>query len=177
MSMPAPDSEEIPPASAELAASVDLSTHDGDAPFDSGAGRREASRISSESPGARSSTEQAPTGWVLIALVPFDGREPPRQASDELAQAVWCAVSSLWHPALLSSARRAAADRADRIAIATWCKRDPRGRRRTLGPASFRIPNPGRGFQERAAGIGNGPGRLDCRDPRTAGSRRCRRSR
>jgi alpha-mannosidase len=43
-------------------------------------------------------------GWTLIALVPFEGREPPLSVSDDLAQAVWCAVTSLWHPALLSSA-------------------------------------------------------------------------
>jgi alpha-mannosidase len=46
----------------------------------------------------------APDGWALIALVPYDGLEPPGDARDELAQAVWCAISALWHPALLSHA-------------------------------------------------------------------------
>jgi alpha-mannosidase len=43
-------------------------------------------------------------GWVLIALVPYDGHEPPADVADELAQAVWCAISALWHPVLLSHA-------------------------------------------------------------------------
>jgi alpha-mannosidase len=49
--------------------------------------------------------EPARQEWALIALVPYDGREPPASVSDELAQAVWCAVSALWHPSLLSHAR------------------------------------------------------------------------
>jgi len=49
--------------------------------------------------------EPAPQEWVLIALVPYDGCEPPAEVRDELAQAVWCAVSALWHPSLLSHAR------------------------------------------------------------------------
>jgi len=48
--------------------------------------------------------EPAREGWSLIALVPYDGREPPPDVGDELAQAVWCAVSALWHPALLERA-------------------------------------------------------------------------
>jgi len=48
--------------------------------------------------------ESASEGWSLIALVPYDGQEPPPDVSDELAQAVWCAVSALWHPALLARA-------------------------------------------------------------------------
>ena len=44
-------------------------------------------------------------GWSLVALVPYDGREPPPNAGDQEAQAVWCAVSSIWHPALLARAR------------------------------------------------------------------------
>jgi alpha-mannosidase len=41
---------------------------------------------------------------VLIALVPYDGHEPPATVSDDLAQAAWCAVSALWHPSLLPRA-------------------------------------------------------------------------
>jgi alpha-mannosidase len=44
-------------------------------------------------------------GWSLIALVPHDGREPPATAGDEPSRAVWCAVSSIWHPSLLARAR------------------------------------------------------------------------
>jgi alpha-mannosidase len=40
----------------------------------------------------------------LIALVPYGGQEPPQDVSDELAQSVWCAVSALWHPAILARA-------------------------------------------------------------------------
>jgi alpha-mannosidase len=43
-------------------------------------------------------------GWALFALVPYDGTEPPSDLGDETAQAIWCAVSSLWHPALLARA-------------------------------------------------------------------------
>jgi alpha-mannosidase len=44
-------------------------------------------------------------GWSLIALVPHDGVEPPASVSESLAQAVWCAVSAIWHPSLLARAR------------------------------------------------------------------------
>ncbi len=43
-------------------------------------------------------------GWTLIALVPHDGKEPPPNVSDQLARAVWCAVSAPWHPSLLARA-------------------------------------------------------------------------
>ncbi|HZW30461.1 MAG TPA: glycosyl hydrolase family 38, partial [Isosphaeraceae bacterium] len=43
--------------------------------------------------------------WALIVLIPHDGREPPANVREELAQAVWCAVSAPWHPALLAQAR------------------------------------------------------------------------
>ena len=58
-------------------------------------------------------------GWALIALVPYDGQEPPATVSDELAMGVWCAVSALWHPSLLAQCRRAAADRIGRFPVAT----------------------------------------------------------
>ncbi len=105
MTTPASDSEEIPPGMGGQTSEIDsipLKAMPLSTPELEGASEPE----SSESTLAKS--DQAPsesTGWVLIALVPFEGREPPHQASDELAQAVWCAVSSLWHPALLSSAR------------------------------------------------------------------------
>jgi alpha-mannosidase len=44
-------------------------------------------------------------GWVLIALVPYEGIEPPSDVRDDLARAVWCTVSAIWHPALLGRAR------------------------------------------------------------------------
>jgi alpha-mannosidase len=43
-------------------------------------------------------------GWALIALIPYDGQEPPASVDDELAQAVWCAVTALWHPSILARA-------------------------------------------------------------------------
>ncbi len=52
----------------------------------------------------RAPVEPAPPGWVFIALVPHNGREPPPQLGDQLALEVWCAVSALWHPSLLSRA-------------------------------------------------------------------------
>src|SRR5579883_644491 len=39
---------------------------------------------------------------VLIALIAFNGLEPPASLSDQEALGAWCAVSSLWHPALLA---------------------------------------------------------------------------
>src|SRR5262245_30513693 len=53
---------------------------------------------------ATTDSESGTVGWALIAMVPFDGREPPADVSDELAQATWCAVSALWHPSLLAHA-------------------------------------------------------------------------
>jgi alpha-mannosidase len=102
MSMPAPDPEEIPPAAAELVPPVDHSMLTAD-PLSTPEPVIGVEPEGSDAPGPDQS-QPTPTGWVLIALVPFEGREPPRQVSDELAQAVWCAVSSLWHPALLSIA-------------------------------------------------------------------------
>ena len=99
MTMPAPDSEEIPPAAAEQAPPIDLVAMTAmplSTPELVAVGEPEVSR----SPGL-DQVEGTSAGWVLIAAVPFEGREPPRHVSDELAQAVWCAVSSLWHPALL----------------------------------------------------------------------------
>jgi alpha-mannosidase len=48
--------------------------------------------------------EPAGEGWTLIALIPYDGQEPPASVRDEMALAVWCAVSALWHPSLLARA-------------------------------------------------------------------------
>ena len=102
MSASASDSEEIPPAMEEPAAPAGFTTLSA-MPLSTPGMVVEPKVDLSESPGIHQ-LEKSPKGWVLIALVPFEGREPPHQVSDELAQAVWCAVSSLWHPALLSSA-------------------------------------------------------------------------
>jgi alpha-mannosidase len=104
MTTPAPNSEEIPPGAGEQSSEVDPTPLEA-MPLATSelGGTSEPDRSESTSTVADQALS-APAGWVLIALVPFEGREPPRQASDDLAQAVWCAVSSLWHPALLSSA-------------------------------------------------------------------------
>ena len=44
-------------------------------------------------------------GWILVALIADDGQEPAAHLSDRAALAAWCAVSALWHPALLAQAR------------------------------------------------------------------------
>jgi len=102
MSMPSLDPDETqpsatepasPPESARLTA-LPLSTPELLAVDESAATRV----VAPEQP------EPAREEWVLIALVPYDGREPPQAVSDELAQAVWCAVSAVWHPSLLSHA-------------------------------------------------------------------------
>src|SRR5262249_12185124 len=61
---------------------------------------------SDEIPGASGAGSERPEdGWSLIALVPHDGKEPPASVSEEMALAVWCAVSAIWHPSLLARAR------------------------------------------------------------------------
>jgi alpha-mannosidase len=102
MTMPAPDPEEIPPAAVELVPPVDLATMTA-MPLSTPGLVAPVEPATSES-SELNQAESVVAGWVFIALIPFDEREPPCQVSDELAQAVWCAVSSLWHPALLSSA-------------------------------------------------------------------------
>lgn len=102
MSMSAPDPEETPPAAAELAVPLDASTLTA-MPLSTPELLGGEGPLADQAP-EPDQTEPAPAGWALIAMVPFEGREPPAQVSDELAQAVWCAVSSLWHPALLSTA-------------------------------------------------------------------------
>ncbi|WP_406700963.1 glycosyl hydrolase family 38 [Singulisphaera sp. Ch08] len=49
----------------------------------------------------------APEGgqWSLIALIAHDGVEPPANLADSEALGTWCAISSLWHPALLAQSR------------------------------------------------------------------------
>jgi alpha-mannosidase len=102
MSMPASDPEEKPPAAVEVTVPPDASTPS-EMPISPAEPVALAEPLVTEAPSVDQS-ESAPPGWALIALVPFEGREPPASVSDDLAQAVWCAVTSLWHPALLSSA-------------------------------------------------------------------------
>ena len=82
MTMPVSDSEEIPPAAGELASEVDptplkampLSTPELE-------GASELEGLQFDVNGNLNQSSSAPAGWVLIALVPFEGREPPRQVS------------------------------------------------------------------------------------------------
>ncbi len=104
MTMSAPDPEELspaasdlpPPSESPLLTALPLATPELVGPLIAQA----AETIVSSQP------EIAPVRdeWALIALVPFDGREPPAETSDDLASAVWCAVSALWHPSLLARA-------------------------------------------------------------------------
>src|SRR5216117_171088 len=103
MSMPSLDPEETPPDAVAAeppspTASLPPASSDeaaAGAPEPTGADREEG--LSSESPAPNN-------GWTLIALIPHDGREPPANTTDELARAVWCAISALWHPSLLARA-------------------------------------------------------------------------
>jgi alpha-mannosidase len=114
MSMSAPDPEETPTSATELApptespslTALPLSTPELVAQDQA----EVAEAVVPEQPAAEPAREE----WVLIALVPHEGREPPANVSDELAQAVWCAVSALWHPSLL--ARTAALPRIESVA-------------------------------------------------------------
>jgi alpha-mannosidase len=56
-------------------------------------------------------------GWTLVALISHQGKEPPANLSDVLAQQTWCAVSALWHPSLL--ARAAALPRIEPVETAS----------------------------------------------------------
>ena len=78
MSMPAPDLEEKPPAVGELAATPDASTTSA-MPHSTPEQAVGAEPLVTEGT-IPDQTESAPAGWTLIALIPFDGREPP--ASD-----------------------------------------------------------------------------------------------
>ena len=103
MNIPASDPEDVPTPSVEQAPPVDVSSL-------TAMPLATPELFSTEEPiGAESTrpdqSESVSDGWVLIAIIPFEGREPPRQVSDELAEAVWCALSGLWHPALLASAK------------------------------------------------------------------------
>jgi alpha-mannosidase len=42
--------------------------------------------------------------WALVALIADDGQEPAGDLSEAAALGAWCAVSALWHPALLAQA-------------------------------------------------------------------------
>ena len=44
------------------------------------------------------------SGWTLATLIPNDGKEPPADFGDDAAQSLWCALTALWHPALLAGA-------------------------------------------------------------------------
>lgn len=46
------------------------------------------------------------SGWTLATLIPNDGKEPPANLDDDQAQALWSAITALWHPALLAGAAR-----------------------------------------------------------------------
>jgi alpha-mannosidase len=54
--------------------------------------------------GAPEAADDAVDQWSLIALIPNDGQEPPAARTDADADAIWAAVTALWHPALLALA-------------------------------------------------------------------------
>lgn len=61
--------------------------------------------MESESPEANPSPEPdapLPDAPRLVAMIEFDGQEPPRNLTDRQAEAAWAAVSAIWHPALLA---------------------------------------------------------------------------
>jgi alpha-mannosidase len=48
--------------------------------------------------------ETRPGALTLVAAIPNAGEEPPAHQTDREAQAIWSAVSALWHPSLLARA-------------------------------------------------------------------------
>ena len=99
MSMPSLEPEETPVAPDELGL-AGLSPNP--LPPEESVELEEVNPAAIEGPGT--ALEPAGDGWALIALVPYDGLEPPAAVSDDLARAVWCAVSALWHPSILARA-------------------------------------------------------------------------
>jgi alpha-mannosidase len=99
MSVPSLEPDDIPPAPYE-ADSPELASAPHFAVEAESAGEVGAEVVEV----ARTAIEPAADAWTLIAMVPYDGQEPPATASDDLARAVWCAVSALWHPSLLARA-------------------------------------------------------------------------
>ena len=79
MSLPDTDSDETPPAPETIEPAADAPLEPAVTPGDD--------------------------AWTLIALVPHDGKEPPASVSDDMALAVWCAATAIWHPSLLARAR------------------------------------------------------------------------
>ncbi len=61
-------------------------------------------------------------GRVLVSLIPDVGREPAAGLSDAQAQATWTAVTSLWHPSLLTGA--SALPRIESLAAPTPAEKD-----------------------------------------------------
>ena len=41
-------------------------------------------------------------GWSVVSLIPFNGVEPPKNVTDDEAEAIWATVSAPWHPAILA---------------------------------------------------------------------------
>jgi alpha-mannosidase len=101
MSILAADPEETPAARAEPAV-PDSGGPVGFAPDSAAEASGSVEPAPVEAP--RAQTPAVVDGWSLVALVPFDGREPPAGVSEQLAQAVWCTVTALWHPSLLARA-------------------------------------------------------------------------
>jgi alpha-mannosidase len=97
MSMPSLDPADPPPGPAGPAEP----TPDPAEPTPSGPDESAVEPAASGAPESEAQRE----GWALIALIPYEGREPPGDAGDDLARAVWCAVTAPWHPALLAQAR------------------------------------------------------------------------
>ena len=77
-------------------------------PGDESTGSTFENSLFSEQPGIAptisegSESDESRGGWSLITLVPYEGEEPPHNVSEQMARAVWCAVSAPWHPALLA---------------------------------------------------------------------------
>ena len=99
MSMPSLEPEETSPAQCELLSPAPIPSALSTLELES-----DTERAVQPSETSRITLEPAGDGWALIALIPYDGDEPPASVSEELAQAVWCAVSAIWHPSLLARA-------------------------------------------------------------------------
>ncbi len=169
MSMPSLEPEETPLAPDELARQRPRST------AASARGTRQPARQTPAATRSRSRgpvLEPAADGWALIALVPYDGHEPPATVSDELAQGGLVRRLGALASVAPGARRRASPDRVGRFAVAARLARDPGDRQRGRRPASFRLPDAGRGRQDGAARVGHRPRGLDPPDSDPAGSRR-----
>lgn len=110
MSMPSPGPDNPNPHAAGRDETLEPDARESPAPVGEGSVSEPLDETSDSEPAETPTPVPEPeplaprTGWRLISLIPHDGKEPPADLADALAQSCWCAVSALWHPSLVTRA-------------------------------------------------------------------------